>query len=269
MPSKPSISRTCQRCGATFLAYKKQIERGWGKFCSRACTSNPKPAERPCEHCNKMFRPKSQQLRDGQGRFCSHSCASRHRWKGHTSKPREPRPKVMRRNPAERLWSRVHKTKSCWIWTGLSVGFGYGTFKVNGKSVKTHDYSYELHYGPIPKGLYVLHKCGNHSCVNPGHLFLGTRKDISAARAIKESNLTFLTKEQVREIRQLYTDDGAKINKQKEKNRKKYAARVAAGLPLSFPKRRTRIEDANYMYFVEPAAPLPSGKERESGSCQY
>lgn len=91
----------------------------------------------------------------------------------------------------------------------------------------THNYSYELQNGPVQDGLRVLHKCGNHSCVNPAHLYLGTNKDNPIDTEIKERTISHLTAEQVREIRQAYATGS--FNR-RDRQREKRAARVAAGL---------------------------------------
>ena len=65
----------------------------------------------------------------------------------------------------------------CWLWLGSVTEHGYGTATVKRKSFKAHRLSWEVHIGPIPNGLWVLHKCDVPLCVNPNHLFLGTRQD--------------------------------------------------------------------------------------------
>ncbi len=89
---------------------------------------------------------------------------------------------------AERFWSKVLKTDTCWLWQGGTIGNGYGTITSGGhygRTLLAHHVSWEWAYGPIPNGLWVLHKCDVPPCVNPEHLWLGTHSDNMQDRARK------------------------------------------------------------------------------------
>lgn len=81
----------------------------------------------------------------------------------------------------ERLERYQVKGDGCWGWSGTSDMKGYGILSSrNGfgnSPEKAHRVSYEKHFGEIPLGMYVCHRCDNPECTNPGHLFLGTQKD--------------------------------------------------------------------------------------------
>jgi len=68
----------------------------------------------------------------------------------------------------------------CWIWQGGTDKDGYGVFTATHegkkKTCRPHRLAYEMFVGPIPDGLYVLHKCDTPPCCNPDHLFTGTQK---------------------------------------------------------------------------------------------
>jgi len=77
----------------------------------------------------------------------------------------------------KRFWSKVDKSKECWLWTGYKGSGGYGRFGANKKVGYAHRIAYELVKGPIPKGLELDHLCRNPACVNPSHLEPVTHKE--------------------------------------------------------------------------------------------
>jgi hypothetical protein len=103
------------------------------------------------------------------------------------------------------LMARTERVNDCLVFTGSKNEDGYGQ---TGRG-RAHRLSYELHHGPIPQGMCVLHRCDNPPCINPTHLFLGTMSDNmrdmhAKGRHVRNGervNTAKLTAEQVLEIR--------------------------------------------------------------------
>jgi hypothetical protein len=77
---------------------------------------------------------------------------------------------------ADGFWSRVDRSggpDACWPWTAGRFQKGYEMTRWQGRTRGAHRVAYELAYGPILDGLWVLHDCDNPPCCNPAHLFPG------------------------------------------------------------------------------------------------
>lgn len=146
-----------------------------------------------CEQCGGGFRVRPYAA--SRARFCSASC----RAKGVARD---------RSRPLDvRFWEKVDKRspEECWPWTGATTFGGYGVIGLGRDHlIRAHRLSFEMHEGPIPKGLIIRHRCDNPGCVNPAHLIPGTQKqnmDDAVRRGRTRGHPRKLTDEDVANIR--------------------------------------------------------------------
>ena len=162
--------------------------------------------DRNCEFCKKIFQvPRKNQI----GRFCSELCNRKslrinqlEKYKQYLDNETEQQKIEWLRNHYEKFV--IKNENGCWEWNGCKI-LGYGIFCHRGKQMKAHRTSWILHKGPIPKKIFVLHKCDVRHCSNPDHLFLGNHTDNMRDMASKNRTgvRRKLTIDQVHEIKNL------------------------------------------------------------------
>lgn len=101
----------------------------------------------------------------------------------------------------------IIQTDDCIIWPRGKTTAGYGVWRINGVPYYVHRYVLEQKLGHQLSEKVVCHRCDNPSCINPSHLFEGTKFDnthdaMAKNRLIKAGYLldTKLTENQVIEI---------------------------------------------------------------------
>lgn len=112
-----------------------------------------------------------------------------------------------------RFWGKVASPRhvdECWVWSGSKSRDGYGLFGNGEKTERAHRFIFRMTFGPIGRGMVILHKCDNPSCVNPSHLAIGTQAENVADMRRKKRAVNVngerhgrakLTEAQVKEIR--------------------------------------------------------------------
>lgn len=79
------------------------------------------------------------------------------------------------------FWGRVQAdpNSGCWLWDGHCGRGGYGRLKYKNVKMTATRLALALVGRPVPDALLALHTCDTPTCVNPAHLYAGSRKQNS------------------------------------------------------------------------------------------
>lgn len=87
--------------------------------------------------------------------------------------------RICRPDPITRIFMKTEVTDTCWLYKGAINSWGYGSIRIDGKTLHVHRFLYETFFGPLGKNQLCCHTCDVPNCINPAHIFIGSSKDNS------------------------------------------------------------------------------------------
>lgn len=92
-----------------------------------------------------------------------------------------------RTEPMVRFMSKVKIQEECWEWLGGRDKDGYGKFRLDPtkSNMPAHRAAHILFIGPMNKDEEACHRCDNTWCVNPAHVFKGSRLENEQDKTLK------------------------------------------------------------------------------------
>lgn len=157
--------KVCKNCSVSF-----EPTRTTQNFCSIRCgrtfrRHNASGKEVVCQLC-------------GVPRFLKHPSAAGTMCQKCSSKIGSKAAALNKRSSIDRFSSQVALSEQgCLEWLGTRQSNGYGSFYIDGSTVRAHRYSYSYAFGPIPPNLEINHLCKNRRCVLPEHLEAVTHRE--------------------------------------------------------------------------------------------
>jgi len=113
-------------------------------------------------------------------------------------------------DPITRIFMKTEITDTCWLWKGRT-SHGHGVFDYKKKPTFVHRFLWETFFGPLKQDECCCHKCDVRNCINPAHIFIGTREDNQRDMKTKgrsargeRNGAVKLTADAVLNIRKLY-----------------------------------------------------------------
>lgn len=145
----------------------------------------------------------------------------------------------------------IRNPEGCWDWNGCCPkNPGYGQFWDGIKIERAHRASWILHFGDIPKGMFVCHKCDNKRCSNPDHLFLATCKENNLDAIKKNLHPTIGKKGSKNCNAKLSEEDVKKIRFELRKNEKSRMSQIEIAKKFNVSQSNISLIDLNINWSV-------------------